>query len=208
MTSRAALLAGLFASVMATASCGNSPNQVPATPVGPSSLSDLLLPRLGGLWGGDLTLTQVSGGTGAARNAGALECVGAAFDEVIGEVNYNSLSITQTGQNLTAKMVSAGNGIACTYEGKIGAGNNLVMHAEECTPKVLYILCHPHPVTGEQERRELDLTGSSLTATFDDPINVTQIRGTAAHTYNVKLADGPGIGSLVVSHSFTNLTRR
>ena len=62
MTSRAAMLAGLFASVMATASCGKSPNQIPATPAGPSSISDLLLPRLGGLWGGDLTLSAVSGG--------------------------------------------------------------------------------------------------------------------------------------------------
>ena len=91
MTSRAAMLAGLFASVMATASCGKSPNQIPATPAGPSSISDLLLPRLGGLWGGDLTLSAVAGGTGPARNAGGFGCVGAAFDEVIGEVNYNSL---------------------------------------------------------------------------------------------------------------------
>src|SRR5687768_2742147 len=121
MTSRAALLAGLFASVMATASCGKSPNATPATPAGPSSISDLLLPRLGGLWGGDLTLTEVAGGTGAARNAGAFECVGAAFDDVIGEVNYNSLSITQTGSDLTAKLVSAGTGLTCTYEGKIGS---------------------------------------------------------------------------------------
>ena len=206
MTSRAALLAGLFASVMATASCENSPTQVPATPAGPSSLSNLLLPRLDGVWGGDLTLTQVSGGTGAARNAGALECVGAAFDDAIGEVNYNSLSITQSGTNLTAKLVSAGSGVACTYEGKIGSGNYLVMHAEECTPKPLIILCHPHPETGAQAVRELDLVGSSLTATFDDPINVTQIRGTAAHTYNI--SDDENVGSLVVSHSFTNLTRR
>ena len=77
------------------------------------------------------------------------------------------------------------------------------MHAEVCTPKTLTILCHPHPETGFQETRELDLVGSSLTATFDDPINVTQIRGTAAHTYNIE-----GVGSLVARHSFTNLTRR
>ena len=105
MTSRAALFAGLLASVVATASCGESVNRVPATPAGPSSLSDLLLPRLNGLWGGDLTLTEIAGGTGAARDAGALECVGAAFDDVIGEVNYNSLTITQSSTALTAKLV-------------------------------------------------------------------------------------------------------
>jgi len=203
MTSRAALFAGLLASAVATASCGESVNAVPVTPVGPSSLSDLLLPRLNGLWGGDLTLIDVAGGTGAARNAGALACVGAAFAGVVGEVNYNSLAITQSGTDLTAKLVSESTGLACTYKGTIGSGNNLVMHAEVCTPKTLTILCHPDPVTGVQEVRELDLVGSSLTASFDDPINVTQIRGTAAHTYNIK-----DEGALVAKHSFTNLTRR
>jgi|SoiMethySBSTD1v2_1073268.scaffolds.fasta_scaffold748103_2 hypothetical protein len=203
MTSRAALFAGLLASAVATASCGESVNAVPVTPVGPSSLSDLLLPRLNGLWGGDLTLIDVAGGTGAARNAGALACVGAAFAGVVGEVNYNSLAITQSGTDLTAKLVSESTGLACTYKGTIGSGTNLVMQAEACTPKTLTILCHPDPVTGVQEVRELDLVGSSLTASFDDPINVTQIRGTAAHTYNIK-----DEGALVAKHSFTNLTRR
>jgi hypothetical protein len=203
MTSRAALFAGLLASAVATASCGESVNAVPVTPVGPSSLSDLLLPRLNGLWGGDLTLVDIAGGTGAARNAGALACVGAAFAGVVGEVNYNSLAITQSGTDLTAKLVSESTGLACTYKGTIGSGTNLVMQAEACTPKTLTILCHPDPVTGVQEVRELDLVGSSLTASFDDPINVTQIRGTAAHTYNIK-----DEGALVAKHSFTNLTRR
>ena len=203
MTSRAALFAGLLASAVATDSCGESVNAVPVTPVGPSSLSDLLLPRLNGLWGGDLTLIDIAGGTGAARNAGALACVGAAFAGVVGEVNYNSLAITQSGTDLTAKLVSESTGLACTYKGTIGSGTNLVMQAEACTPKTLTILCHPDPVTGVQEVRELDLVGSSLTASFDDPINVTQIRGTAAHTYNIK-----DEGALVAKHSFTNLTRR
>ena len=207
MTSRAALFAGLLASAVATASCGESVNRVPATPAGPSSLSDLFLPRLNGLWGGDLTLIEVAGGTGAARNAGALECVGAAFDDVIGETNYNSLAITQSSTDLTAKLVSERTGQACTYKGTIGSGTNLVMHAEVCTPKILTIRCHPHPETGVEEVRVLDLVGSSLTASFNDPINVTQITGTAAHTYNIKSEDGD-VGSLVARHSFANFTRR
>src|SRR5436190_14949095 len=138
MKSRVAMLAGLFASVMATASCESS-NPTPATFAGPTSVSNLLLPRLDGLWGGDLTLTAVEGGTGPARNAGVLACVGATFDRAIGEVNYNSLDITQTGTDLTAKLVSARTGLACTYKGTIGSGNNLVLHAEVCTPKTLQI---------------------------------------------------------------------
>jgi hypothetical protein len=208
MTSRAALFAGLLASAVATASCGESVNAVPVTPVGPSSLSDLLLPRLNGLWGGDLTLIDIAGGTGAARQAGALECVGADFGKVIGEVNYNSLAITQSGTDLTAKLVSEGTGLACTYKGTIGSGTNLAMHAEECTLKPLTILCRPDPVTGVQPTRVLDLVGSSLTASFDDPINVTRITGTAAHTYNIEDEKGQPLSALVVKHSFTNLTRR
>ena len=53
----------------------------------------------------------------------------------------------------------------------------------------------------------LDLVGSSLTATFDDPINVTQIRGTAAHTYNIKDEMATWARSSP-DHSFTNFTRR
>ena len=88
MNSRAALIAGLFASAMATASCEDSVNGTPAspaTPTGPSSLSDLLLPRLGGNWGGELTLNGVTGGTGPAVNAGSTWCEGAAFARVLGE---------------------------------------------------------------------------------------------------------------------------
>jgi hypothetical protein len=202
MTSRAAMLAGLFASVIATASCGKSPNQIPATPAGPSSISDLLLPRLGGLWGGDLAFNGVSGGgAGIARDAGLVSCAGAAFEEVTGEVNGHTLSITQSGMDVTAKLVSSTTGLACMYEGRIGSGNNLVLHAEACQPATVTMLC-PRPDQPPLEV-SMSLVGSSITASFDAPVNVTTIRGTAAHTYAVR-----GEGSLVVSQSFTNLTRR
>ena len=200
MTLRTTVLAGLVASVMATASCSKSP-EAPATPSGPSTVSNLLLPRLDGLWGGDLLFNGVSGGgTAAARDAGLVACAGAAFDEVTGEVNGHTLSITQDGTNLTAKLVSSTTGLACTYEGRIGSGNNLVLHAEECQPSTFQLLC---PTNTVPVVRTMQLQGSSITATFDAPVNVTTIQGTAAHTYLV-----PGEGSLVVSHSFTNLTRR
>jgi hypothetical protein len=202
MTSRAALFAGLFASVMATASCGTSPNSIPATPAGPSSISDLLLPRLGGLWGGDLRFNGVSGGgTAIARDAGLVACAGAAFDAVTGEVNGHSLSITQSGTDVTAKLVSSTTGLACTYEGRVGSDNNLALHAGSCQPSTFTLLC-PNP-NGRPFEVDMALAGSSITATFDAPVNVTTIRGTAAHTYVV-----PGEGSLVVNQSFTNFTRR
>ena len=204
MNSRAALIAGLFASAMATASCGDSVNGIPATPAaptGPSSLSEFLQPRLSGNWGGELTLVDVKGGTGAARTAGALECVGAAFDRVIGERNDHTLSITQSGNDLTATLVSAGTGLSCEYTGRIGSDKTFVLHAGQCTEKVLNFLCP------DGRTRTLDLVGSSVTARFDDPINPTSISGTAAHTYNINDPANP-LGAMVANHSFSSLTRR
>ena len=200
MNSRAALIAGLFASALATASCEdvNGTPATPATPTGPSSLSELLLPRLNGNWGGELRLTGVTGGTGPALRAGALACVGAAFDKVVGERNDHTLLITQRGGDLKATLVSSSTGLACDYAGRIGSGNSFVLHSEpQCKEKPLSILCP------SGETHVLDLVSSSVTATFDDRINPTTITGTAAHTYNVS-----GEGALVANHSIQGLTRR
>jgi len=205
MHSRAALIAGLFASAMATASCGDSVNgtpATPATPTGPSSLSELLLPRLSGNWGGELILGGVGGGTGPAIKAGGLECTAAAFDKVFGEKNDYTMLITQSSSDLTAKLVSTNTGLACEYKGRIGSNNSFVVHAESCTPKILDFLCPNGDGT-----RTLDLVGSSVTATFDDPVNPKVIRGTAAYNFNIGTSDGP-LASMVVSQSFQNLTRR
>jgi len=201
MNSRAALVAGLFASVMATAACGDSPNATPVTPVGPSSLSNLLLPRLGGNWGGELILSGVTGGTGPAVNAGATGCDGASFAQVLGEKNLSTLVITQSGNDLTAKMVSASNGLACDYTGRIGSEKTFVLHSQQCTQKPLDFLCR------DGQTREFDLVGSSVTASFNDAINPTAIQGTAAYTYNVFDPNEP-ISALVATQSFQSLTRR
>lgn len=102
---------------------------------------------------------------------------------------------------MTAKLVSSTTGLACSYQGRIGSGNNLVQHAESCQPDTFQFLCQTP--SGAPRQVGMSLEGSSITATFDAPVNVTTIRGTAAHTYAV-----PGEGSLVVSQSFTNFTRR
>jgi hypothetical protein len=205
MNSRAALIAGLVAAAMATASCGESVNGIPVTPAaptGPSSLSELLSPRLGGNWGGELRLDSVAGGTGAARTAGASECVGAAFDKVVGEKTDHTLSITQSGSDVTAKLVSTATGLACEYKGRLGSGNTFVLHADQCTEKALVFMC------ADGQTRQLELVGSSMTATFDEPVNPKSIRGTAAHTYNVLDPKDEPVSALIANHSFQGLTRR
>jgi hypothetical protein len=200
MNSRAALFAGLFASVMATASCGEDVNRIPVAPTGPSSLSELLLPRLSGNWGGELTLNGVAGGTGPAVNAGVTGCDGASFAQVLGEKNEYTLTLTQSSSELTAKMVSASNGLACEYTGSIGSNKTFVLHSEQCTGQSLFLACR------NGESRVLSLVGSSVTAEFDDPINPKVINGRAAHTFNV---GGDGAASaLVLTQSFQSLTRR
>jgi hypothetical protein len=76
----------------------------------------------------------------------------------------------------------------------------MVLHTTSCTPKTLNIRC-----TNGEGLYTLDLTGSTLTAEFDQPVNVTQIRGTAAFDYNVEGENGSG---LITNHVFTNFTRR
>jgi hypothetical protein len=201
MNSRAALVAGLFASVMATVSCGENTNAVPVPPTGPSSLSSLLLPKLGGNWGGDLTLGGVQGGAGPAVNAGVTGCDGASFAQVLGEKNEYTLTIKQTGSDLNALMVSASNGLSCDYSVSVGSGSTLALHSESCSQlKGLALLCQ------NGQARDLTLVGSSITAQFNDPVNPTVISGRAAYTFNVA---GEGKASaLVVTQSFSGLTRR
>jgi hypothetical protein len=201
MNSRAALFAGLFASVMATTSCGEGINRTPVAPTGPSSLSELLLPRLSGNWGGELTLNGVTGGTGPAVSAGVTGCDGASFAQVLGEKNEYTLMITQTSSDLTAKMVSSSNGLACEYTGRIGSNKTFVLHSEECTQEPLVMACRNNAGS-----RTLSLVGSSVTAEFDDAVNPTVINGKAAYTYNVTGAGGSS--ALVVTQSFQSLTRR
>lgn len=204
MTKRIAQHIGLLTLVVMAAGCGPNLTSAPPGPTGPTSLSPLLLPKLDGVWGGDLTLVGIAGGTGPARNAGTLACVGQAFNAVIGESNSHNLSITQTGTALTARLASAGTGLACTYSGRIGSNGTLALDAATCDAPELALRCQ---VGDTVEILTLELVGSSITATTDAPVSVTNLTGTAAHTYNV--SDGRGlIGGLVANHSFARLTRR
>jgi|CXWL01.1.fsa_nt_gi hypothetical protein len=203
MTSRVGLQMGLAALLVMAAACTESGSTGPS---GPSSLSSFMVPQIDGLWGGRLTLTGVATGAGSARNAGSVECVVAAFGAIVGETVDHTLSISQSGADLTARLVSAGTGLACTYSGRIGS-DTAVLAASTCGAPKLTFRCPPDS-NGLVVVRQLELMGSSVTATIDAPVNVTTMSGTAAHTYNI-LDDAQGlIGTLVTNHRFTSLTRR
>src|SRR5688572_14251404 len=100
---------GLAVLLVAAAACGPAPT----TPTAPSvtTLAPLLLPRVGGLWGGPMTFTDLSGGTGIVRSAGSLECVGATFATVLGQSNSSSLQITQDGTKVEGRLTSSETGL-------------------------------------------------------------------------------------------------
>ena len=193
-----ALQVGLFVVVMTGAGCGEKLR--PDTPrlAGPSSLAPLLAPRLEGVWGGQLALTGIAGGTGPARSAGYLACIGDAFTAVVGEANEHNLSISQAEDGtVTAKLSSATTGLSCDYAGRIG-NNTLVLSSTSCDQhEDLDFRCAPGGPVGQ-----LQIVGSTITAVFDAPVSVTRLTGTAAHTYNV------GEGAVVANHEFLSLTRR
>lgn len=208
MKTRGAWAAALLALGLTAVACGENLNAPPPGPTGPSSLSPLFLPRIDGTWGGSLILTGVAGGTGPARTAAAVECVGEAFGAVIGESNEHRLSITQSGTALSATLASATTGLACSYSGRVGSAGSFQLHAFSCEPNLLLFRCPPDS-NGTVLVRQMQPIGSSITATFDPAVNVATISGTVANTYNLLDEKGEGgVGTVVVNHEFTNLTRR
>ena len=190
------LYTGLFAAAILASGCGPNLTAVPPGPTGPTTLAPLFLPQLDGVWGGEMTLTLIEGGTGPAVTAGVHACGGIAFGNVMGETNFNSLSITQTGTELEARLGSAGTGLACTYTGRVGSNGTLALISDSCS-SALRLLCP----NGTLE--ELEFVSSTITATVDAPVRVTSIdNGRVAFTYNL---NGQG---LVAHHSFSSLTRR
>ena len=99
-------------------------------------------------------------------------------------------------------MVSASNGLACEYTGRIGSEQTFVLHSEQCTQKPLNLMC------SDNQSRLFDLVGSSVTASFDDPVNPKVISGRAAYTYNVDPKPNGQAAALVATQSFQSLTRR
>jgi hypothetical protein len=205
MKTRVNLCAGVFAMAITAGGCGPNLTAVPPGPTtGPTTLAPLLLPKLDGVWGGQMTFLGVAGGTGPAVNAGAQACAGAAFNAVFAESNDYSLSIKQTGSDLSARLTSAGTGLACTYSGRVGS-NTVMLDAASCDAATLVFRCP----SGDDV--DLELVGSSITAAIDAPVSVTSISGVAAHTYNIRTSvevTGNHDQGMVARHSFTALARR
>lgn len=197
MKIRVNLCAGVLALAATAMGCGPNLTAVPPGPsTGPTTLAPLLLPQLDGVWGGEMILTEIAGGTGPARTAGSQACGGDAFINVLGEANFNSLSIDQDGTALTARLSSAGTGLACTYTGRVGSNGIITLDSNSCSSS-LSLLC----ANGTVEN--LTFVSSTITANIDAPVRVTSIdNGRVAFTYNL---EGQG---LVAHHSFTSLTRR
>lgn len=204
MSHRFTRRAAMLAAIVATAACGPAPT----TPTAPTvtTLAPLLQPRLGGVWAGTLTLTDVTGGTGIVRTAGSLECVGQTFAAVIGQSNDSTLQITQDGTKVEGRLTSSETGLACSYSGAIGSNGGLVLDATACSELPLIVRCLPD-ANGNTPVRQMVLVGSSLTAALNAPVNVTGVSGTAAHTYNLLDTAGDPVGGFVAKHTF-NLTRR
>jgi len=199
------LHAGLFALAVMAAGCGPNVTAVPPGPTGPTTLTPLLLPRLDGVWGGEMQLTLIAGGTGPAREAGIHACGGDAFINVLGESNFNSLSIKQDGREIDARLASAGTGLACTYAGQVGLDGILALDSQSCSTG-LVLRCPNGNVV------ELDFVSSTITARTDAPVRVTSINdGRVAFTYNI-VSTGPpsplNDQGLVAHHTFNSLTRR
>ena len=204
MSHRFTRRAAMLAAIVATAACGPAPT----TPTAPTvtTLAPLLQPRVGGLWAGTLTFTDVTGGTGIVRTAGSLECVGQTCAAVIGQSNDSTLQITQDGTKIEGRLTSSETGLACSYSGAIGSNGGLVLDATACSELPLIVRCLPD-ANGNAPVRQMVLVGSSLTAAMNAPVNVTGVSGTAAHTYNLLDAGGEPVGGFVAKHTF-NLTRR
>jgi hypothetical protein len=110
--------------------------------------------------------------------------------------------ITHSGSKLTAKLVSSGTatGLTCDYQGETGSSGTMVLYSTACMAPPLNIKC---PGVADPAFT-MTLKGSTLTATFDDPINVQRIEGNVAFNFNVNGSDP----SAVISNHAFNFTPR
>jgi hypothetical protein len=200
---RASHVACVIAAGVLTASCAEREATGPA---GPSSLSSQLLPRVEGVWGGQATLVDVARGAGSARDAASAECVVNQYRAVVGETVEQVITITQKDSDVTARLVDTKTGLSCTYTGKLGSGAT-VLAAQACGGPRLVFRCEPNAGSAT-DVRYVELAGSSLSLSFDAPVQVATLNGTSAHTFNLYDPNNVIVGSVVSNHRFSPLTRR
>ena len=198
------LVAAIIA-VAGTTACG--PDLSSVVPVGPDTLAPLLggegqqpqsaasVAQVWGVWSGPLSLNGIIGGTGIVSDAGAIECVGEAFQAREGGDNTSSLVIDQTGAALTARLTSAVTGLAGTYAGA-SSSTLIVLDAASWDADELVIRCFDGNV------RRMRLVGSSIIAPVAER-EPTMLSGSIAHTYNIFSSDNIPVGGLVARYTFT-----
>jgi len=154
--------------------CGSSPT-------GPTG-NDVV--DVAGVWNFSGTLSNVTGG----------ECVGTSLQSSVGTTIRGTLSITQTGANLTATTRSASDGSSCTYAGTAGQ-NAFALSWQACDAgrQIGY------PCTNGT-RRDFNMVTNSINATQSG----NTLSGTQAESFNVLVAGtSTNVGVLVLNASFT-----
>jgi hypothetical protein len=178
---------GIFLLALFAAGCGETPIPTSATS------RSLFSQELGGLWLGDLKLSGVADG----------ECVGADLRAVISGADPDTgvapdsgtVTVTQTGAEMTAVVRSSTTGLSCSYSGSAGA-SLFALSAVSCDEKEVFFQCT------DGQTRVLDLDGSTMTA-FARGGEAT---GTVASSYNVSRIDDDGqkkpVARLTVQYRF------
>lgn len=170
----------LAAVTMTVAACGD-PTTVPAKPA-------LAINQLEGNWGGQMTLTSVSGG----------ECTGAVAPAVFGPSDSTTMAFTQDGLVVNGNITANRTGFSCAFAGSASV-NGVALNATSCNTSGLAVQCL------DGSARELRLVGSAVTGTNYGGT----FTGSIGTTYNVWTVTSPQteVGSLVVDHAFS-ATRR
>lgn len=165
---RAGILGAL---VICSASCTENAGTT-AAPTGQS----LFAPQFSGNFNGTAVLTAVG-------PVGEGECVGPALQTQIGTsagTENVTLTVTQDGDVLGARLASGSTGLACTYTGAT-ASNTLALDAAKCDAPMLIVRCGPAgPV------RQMFVIGSTVQGT----VSGGRVNGTVANAYNVFDASG------------------
>lgn len=156
-------------------SCGG--NDSPTGPTGQAVVD------AAGVWQYTARLNSVVGG----------ECVGTALQAGVGTTITGTLSITQTGANLTATSRDNGSGSSCQYAGTAGR-NSIALGWTSCDTGNISYTCQGGA------RREVLMLTNSVNAT----ITGNAASGTQAETFNVVVSGtGAQVGLLTLNASFT-----
>jgi hypothetical protein len=120
------------------------------------------------------------------------------FQTIVGQQDRQTLSINQSGSNLTATATSQSDGSSCTYTGTAGA-SSLTLNITSCTASDLIGL-----TCSNGSRRDLHLQTGAITAS----VNGNSGSGTYAETDNIVPAGTTtAIAIMIVNGNFT-MTRQ